>query len=454
MTPRPTTTERVRAALSAPVDAAGLAAFRILYGLLLFVGLIRFLRSGWIDRFYGQPGFFFKYWPLPVDVPPVALVTGLYAALAALALLVAVGLFYRVAAALLCVGFAYAQLFDVTNYLNHHYLVVLLTGLCACMPLHAAWSIDAWRRPALRRAELPALHLWVLRAQVATVYFYAGLAKAHPDWLLEGQPLATWFLARGDLPMLGPLLTHPWAPLAASWAAFLYDTTIWAWLSWRRTRLYAYIVVLTFHTLTHVFFNIGMFPFIMTVAALVFFPPGWPRRLLRLAPAPPPGLERRPVGRPALALAAAYLAIQVLVPLRHLAYPGDVLWNEEGMRFAWKVMLREKHGSVTFLVGFPGGKVLEVPPRHYLTHRQEREMAGQPDLILQLARHIGREYERAGKGPVSVRAHALVSLNGRPPQLLIDPERDLMKVHDSLANKDWILPGPTDAPRAAAVAAR
>ena len=34
------------------------------------------------------------------------------------------------------------------------------------------------------------------------------------------------------------------------------------------------------------------------------------------------------------------------MPLRHLAYPGDVCWTEEGFRFAWHVMVMEKGGSV------------------------------------------------------------------------------------------------------------
>jgi hypothetical protein len=107
------------------------------------------------------------------------------------------------------------------------------------------------------------------------------------------------------------------------------------------------------------------------------------------------------------------------------------------MRFAWKVMVREKHGSVTFHVRDPAtGRRVEVPPRRYLTAKQEREMAAQPDLILALARHIARDL-----GGVEVRAEAWVSLNGRPPRLLVDPDVDLARARDGLAPKPWILPG-------------
>ena len=88
------------------------------------------------------------------------------------------------------------------------------------------------------------------------------------------------------------------------------------------------------------------------------------------------------------ALAVGYLALQLLIPLRHIAYDGNVLWDEQGMRWAWKVLVREKNGAVTFYVKLPDGRRHIVPPRRYLTDFQEREMSGQPDLILQLAHHI------------------------------------------------------------------
>ncbi|HEX6244777.1 MAG TPA: HTTM domain-containing protein, partial [Polyangiales bacterium] len=88
------------------------------------------------------------------------------------------------------------------------------------------------------------------------------------------------------------------------------------------------------------------------------------------------------------------------------------------------------------------GRELRVSPRRYLTQHQEREMSGQPDLILQLAHHIARELDAHGLGPVQVRADALVALNGRPAQRMIDPDVDLARVQDGLGKADWITPGP------------
>jgi hypothetical protein len=139
------------------------------------------------------------------------------------------------------------------------------------------------------------------------------------------------------------------------------------------------------------------------------------------------------------------VVVQIALPLRHRVLPGDVLWNEDGMRFSWNVLVREKHGAVTLVTVLPDGRRLEVPPAHYLTPRQEREMAGQPDLILQLARHHAARMRAAGYGDGQVYAMTKVSLNGRPGVPLIDPRVDLVRVSD-LGPRDWVAPAPTTDP--------
>lgn len=286
------------------------------------------------------------------------------------------------------------------------------------------------------------LHL--LRFQVAVVYLHAGLAKAGEDWLIHAQPLRIWLAARAETPVLGPLFAQAWAPWVFSWAGFLFDTTIVAWLLWRRSRPFAFAAVLVFHGLTQVLFDIGIFPSLMIINATLFFAPDWPSRLLGRAPQPVSGEGRLPRRPLALAL-AAYAAFQVLFPLRSRLFGGDVLWHEQGMRWSWKVMVREKTGRVTFHVrDRASGRAWAVDPSRYLDARQEVEMSGQPDLILQLAHRIADDYRREGRD-VEVRAEARVSLNGRPSRLMIDPTADLAGTPDSLAPARWILPASDEA---------
>lgn len=448
---------RLWAALHTRVDGASLAVFRMLFGGLMAVGALRFMLSGWVRILYVEPTFFFSYpglsWWKPWPEWGLYLHFGV---VAVSALFTALGLYYRASVAVFTLTFAAAQLWDVTNYLNHYYLVVLLGALLCVVPAHATWSLDARRSARVRALEgrVPAWAVYLIRAQIGIVYFYAGLAKLGHDWLVHGQPLGIWLAARDEIPVLGSLFRLPGTALVMSWAGFLYDTTIPLWLSLRRTRLVAYLVLIAFHTATHILFQIGLFPFIMSFAALVFFPPTWPRRFTRsAAPQPLPSIDptarRVWLRRLGFGLAAVYLAFQVAVPLRHFAKPGDVLWEEHGMRWSWKVMVRSKKGSLTYRVrpADQRRRDWEVDPLEYLQWRQFSEMSGQPDLIAQLARHIADDFAQRGLGPVQVRADAWISLNGRAPTRLVDPDVDLAQIDPD--RDAWLLAAPTTPPLSA-----
>jgi len=444
-------------ALAAPTDVGALVAFRIALGTIVSVSAIRFLAYGWVDELFVQPKFFFKYWGFGwVPTLPAPWIHGVFVALAVLGACLAAGLFYRVVTVLTFVLFAYVNLCDVTNWLNHYYLVGLLLVLAAFMPLGRAWSLDARLFPKRRVQTFPAWCTWVLRFQVGVVYVNAGLAKATTDWLLHAQPLNIWLSARTSMPVIGALFDERWTAYAFSWAGFLFDTFIVVFLLWRRTRLFAYAVVIGFHAMTGMMFPIGMFPYIMSASALVFMDSDWPRRLWarvrRVAARVPAALESDAADsrafRPAYAyVLAAFCAAQVLVPLRSHLYGGNVLWHEQGMRFSWKVMAREKNGSITYLVESPSEKrTWYVTPRRYLTDRQERELSSQPDLIVQLAHHVREDFARRGHEDVRVRVEALVSLNGRSAAPMIDPSVDVSRVDVGLAKAPFILPAPDGPP--------
>src|SRR4029079_1843934 len=136
---------------------------------------------------------------------------------------------FRACSALLFVGMCYLQLIDVTTYLNHYYLAALLALLLAISPAHQAFSIDAVVCET-SQSRVASVWLFLFRFQVGIVYTFAGLAKAHSDWLIHGEPLRIWLGSRTGLPLLGMLLSQSWAAPLMSWAGFLFDTTIVWWL--------------------------------------------------------------------------------------------------------------------------------------------------------------------------------------------------------------------------------
>ncbi len=421
------------ARLVAPMPAASLAALRVAFGVVMFVALARFAANGWIDAVYVEPRFHFGYWGL--EHLPRAPAPALYAAFALLVLLslsIALGLFTRASALLFALVFTYVELLEASTYLNHYYAISIFAVLLAITPSGAAWSLDARRGGGSR--TVPAWAVYAMRAQVAVVYVFAGVAKLQPDWLVRAEPLHTWLGARTDLPLVGPLLGSFGVALAMSWGGALFDLTIPLWLSWPRTRAVAYGAVVAFHLVTGALFQIGMFPYVMIALTPIFFAPDWPLRFVR-APLPP---AERAFSRAPLAILAAHFALQLALPLRHFAIAGDVMRTEEGGRFAWRVMVSERGGYAELRAIDEAGRASVVDLRALLTPAQERAMAAQPDLLPQVARRVRDDYAARGVA-VRVVADAWVSVNGREAVRIVDPDADLASVEVPLGHADWVL---------------
>ena len=67
-------------------------------------------------------------------------------------------------------------------------------------------------------------------------------------------------------------------------------------------------------------------------------------------------------------------------------------------------------------------------------------MARDPGMVHHFARFLGQEYSKQGYPETQVHAIVMCSLNGRKPQLLIDPDVDLAAVPVSLREPSYVLP--------------
>ncbi|MDB6072494.1 MAG: Vitamin K-dependent gamma-carboxylase, partial [Verrucomicrobiaceae bacterium] len=140
-------------------------------------------------------------------------------------------------------------------------------------------------------------------------------------------------------------------------------------------------------------------------------------------------------------LMACYFAVQIVLPLRHFAYPGNVNWTEEGHRFSWHMKLRGKSGEARFIVTDPPSRQLWiVKPEEVLSPRQIAKLETHPDMILQFSHFLAEQHRAQGYPNVEVRAEVMASLNGRRPQPLVDSKVDLAKEQRSLKPARWILP--------------
>jgi len=428
---------------------APLATFRMLFGAMMVFSTARFMALGWVADHYIQPKLHFHYYGFGwVEPLPAAGMYAVHVLMLAGALGIMLGAFYRLSALTFFLTFTYCELLDITYYLNHYYFVSVVSFLLIWLPANRAASVDVWRRAVQPVQYVPAWTINLIKFQLALVYIYAGLAKIRYDWLINALPLKIWLPANDALPIIGPLFALPWMPYVFSWAGMLYDTFIVFFLLWPRSRPWAYATVVVFHLLTGMLFQIGVFPLVMIAATPIFFSISWHEWIVRWlqgvgglghgAWGPGAGSLGKKVCK---VLLLVFVGFQLVFPWRYLFYPGNLFWTEEGYRFGWRVMLMEKAGTATFFVcDSRTGHEGVVDNREFLNDHQEKQMAMQPDLILQFAHYLANYYQKEGVYKPQVRAEVYVTLNARPSQLLIDPAVDLAQIQDSWAHKSWILP--------------
>ena len=381
--------------------------------------LVRYFVYDLVDLYWIEPQFHFKYFgfewvkPWPGDGMVYHLL-----GLGILSVFIAAGFCYRVSMALFCLGFTYLFLLEEALYQNHLYLICLISFWMIFIPAHTGFSVDSIRRPAIRSDTAPAWGLWLLRAHMGIVYFYGGVAKINPDWL-RGEPMRQLLRERTDYALIGPLLGLDWMPYLFSSFGLIFDLLAFPLLLWRKTRPYAFVLALSFHLMNAFMWRfIDVFPWFAICLTLLFFSPDWPRRFFQgrrpkvkkggRGAAQPASLTWARLEKPQRVLVvvlAVYFAVQLLVPLRHLLYPGRVDWTDEGFRFAWRMMLRIKQGEMWFRVEDPETqRMWTVDPQESASPEDARKMAHDPAMIRQFTDYLrGVWSQEMGNTAVEIR---------------------------------------------------
>lgn len=443
--------ERLHTLVGEPVDGASVAVFRIAFGVAVVINAA--LYAPVLAReYYIDTSFHFGYGALDLPSPPGQGIRLVYLAMAIAGALVAAGWHTRVAAAGVLVTNTYIFLLDSSFFQNHEYLLSLLALLLVALPTDRRWSVAARRDPD-RGPTVPRGVVWMLRFQIGVPYFYGGLAKLNHDWF-HGEPLRLWLAARTDVEPIHAVLTDETVVWFMTFGALVFDLAAVPALLHPRTRRLAFAVAVCFHVTNAWLFGLFIFPWLMIAATTIFFPPDWPMgvaaRMRERWPSLAPGDDRTPSERTASAgssdarvaarrgvavLAGLWIVVQLLVPLRHHLIPGDPSWTEQAHRFSWRMRLRDKQATVTFVVE-DGQRVERVDPSDHLSPKQVERLGGHPERLAKFARHLSNLYDGA-----VVRAETSVALNGRPPQPMVDPTVDLAHVrYHSHRPNHWVLP--------------
>ncbi|KAA1243927.1 HTTM domain-containing protein [Aquimarina sp. RZ0] len=432
-------------------EAAPLAVFRIFFGLMMLLSIIRFWSYGWIDKLYIEPTFFFSYYGFDF-IKPIEEYTYIIFALCGLSgIFVMIGYKYRIAIITFFLSFTYIELMDKTTYLNHYYFISILSFLLIFLPANAYYSLDAKVRKVSFQ-EIPNWTIDCIKLLLGIVYFYAGLAKLNSDWLIKAMPLKIWLPSKYDIPIIGNLMHKEWLHYTFSYTGAMYDLTIPFLLLFKKTRIFAFVMVVVFHLLTRVLFPIGMFPYIMIIGTLIFFDHQVHHKILTVISkifridkikfdtnktiSLHSGHTKICIG-----VLSLFFVIQLLLPFRYMLYPGELFWTEEGYRFSWRVMLMEKAGYANFkIVDSKTKKRFYVDNDDFLTPFQQKQMATQPDFIVQYAHYLKNHFANQGHKNIQVFVESYVALNGRLSSQYIDPTVDLGKQEESFKHKTWIIP--------------
>ena len=432
------------------VDVSSIALFRIAFGVIMLIEVIRYFEMDWISTYWIEPEHHFPFWPF-LNLEPLS-GDGMYYlfyGLGALSILIILGLFYRLSSVLFFLSFTYMFLLEQTRYLNHFYLIVLFSFVLMFIPAHRSLSLDAKLFKGVGSDYIPSWCLWLLRFMIGVPFFFGGIAKINPDWL-AGQPLSIWLAHDTDFPIIGQYFTEHWMIIIMSYSGLFIDLLIVPLLLFKRTRIWAFIIGFMFHVMNSELFTIGIFPWFMIASTTLFFSSSWPRTIINsLVKRPIWPIKKQdenkintsPKNQKLILIGLGIWAfLMIALPLRHFLIPGNVSWTEDGHKYAWHMKLRTKRASGVFNIVAKDGSIQEtINVEEYLMPWQERKVIARPPMIWQMAQILKKEYASEGID-VYVYADIKATLNGRRYQQFTDPNVDLASEPFPVWKAKWILP--------------
>lgn len=419
---------------------ATLGLFRFLYGLICIVHVVD--QWPYIAVNFITPEFHFSYpglsWIQPIPGIGMYVIHGV---MLLSALVFTLGISYRKSLGLFLALFLYVFLIDASYYKNHYYLTFLIGFLLYFTPANQCF---VFRQPKQPKPTY-AWHIYILRFQFCIVYFYAGLAKLNWDWW-SGEPLRHLLqsgAAAERSGLLQPLYQSELFIFTMIYGGAIFDVFVPFLLINRKTRKYAAIAAIFFHFSNHLIFpNILIFPFLMMFSLVIFFNSDWPsrNRYLRYyckVRSNDESPNKQPNKSVLVGILSVFCLLQILLPLRHHLYPGDILWTSQGEHFAWRMILKREKAKLKMYVVDPQTGERQKPDEGLINFRQFVVMKTRPRFILQFAHFLA---DRSGIANAQVVAENWHSINGRDYQLKIKPTVDLLQIKHSDNYMDWMVP--------------
>jgi len=417
-----------------PASLYPLVALRIAFGFTMSAWGILMILSGRVSEVFSRQVVRFPYegleWLQPL---PFWGMIAVFLLISVSAVMLAAGWFFRVAATVFTLLFAYVSFIDKASYLSYYYLVMLLAVMLTFSPAHRLFSIDLIRKPSLRVDYVPNWLLLVFKVQVIMVFFFAGMAKLNSDWLYSGIQVSLWLqdIAQAVGLNSSVIASNGWFAIGLSWLLVIFDFLLPHFLIDPKTSTRAFWTVVLVQMLAMILLPTGIFPLLVVLSCTIFLPAEKIHRLVSgisyflfdvfqfkgdvFKPGGSYMLEfRRKRLLPTVAL--LFLAAQVMLPVVMYLNMGSFRWADTAFHFSWDVRINHHRNSLVFYkVDKATGSTIPISVDKFLTPIQQQRMSEDPIMVKSFIRQLKETPELATS---EIEAHSCISVNGRAPDCI------------------------------------
>ena len=420
-----------------------LSFFRICFGVVLIVStntLWDNLELNYINQFFAYKYQGFEWVTLATENWLRLILASMFVSAA----LILLGIFIRFASLIFLIGYTYFFLLDASYYNNHYHIIILLAILFLVTNGGKSLSIRSFfiRSPIIEKSER--WKRWIFQIQIFIVYFFGGLTKLNYDWL-SGGTMACILTAGADFHDKGSFFQSDVAVYLYTWAGLIFDLVVGFLLLWRPTKLWAIPAILAFNILNAFYFKIGVFPYMMIAATILFFDERDFNKIKRLFRINTRTFEHQAdadfrTGKYVYTFLLTYLMIQLILPIRHHFIKGNVDWTGEGKKFAWRMKQPCKIPEKFVLnFGHPDPDV-EIGLNFRLNTSQMNELLYYPEHIVQLRNYLLGRVDKSIRNEIVFYPEISVSMNSRRAKTIYDIKRYNFKevVDKRGGHNEWI----------------
>lgn len=443
--------KRIQAFLFKEISPTAVSIFRIVFGSFMVYQVLFYYSIDFTFQFMTGPEVLFPYPGLEKMVPlSLKALKVLHLGLLFSAILMTIGFLFRFAVTYFTIVFTYFSFIDNTLYNNHIYLISLVSFVLIFTNADARFAFRGNNKPTI-----PAWNQYLLIFLISLPYFFGGIAKISPAWLNSN--LADHLISISATDGIKTLLPPGVLTALVTYGGLAYDLIIVFLLLNKRTLKLGFILILIFNLSNHFFlFNdIGLFPFLMISATIIFVPsetietwlvrkfPKWNGLSLTEKNLKTTSPQIKNLNVKTIVI-LVFVLFHITFPFRHLLYQGDPEWTAKGSKFAWRMKMQtRKITKINMTIWINETKEIhEIDPISFISVNQAKYLTTEPLNLITLAKYVQDEaIKKYNINPPMVKMDLTIDFNHTYEQEMFSSDLDLASIDPSNTDiKTWLTP--------------